>query len=402
MSPSAVATDYPVSPNAVPARYNNATYSNGINHPLKPVFISLPVDSWLSNAPITSPKMSVSTSSPSFSENLGSGLSKQHLKHRCQPENGLHRRRAVEWTDEKEKIILRPYDYLFAHPGKDIRSALIHAFNLFLSVPPSSLAIITKVVRMLHMSSLLIDDVQDNSVLRRGTAVAHNIFGIAQAINSANYVCFLAMDELRKLETKDEALEIFISELLNHHRGQGMDLYWRETLTCPIEDVYLEMVKNKTGGLFRLAVRLMQIESPERGMIDCVPLANLMGLTFQISDDYLNLRSDVYTQKKGLCEDLTEGKFSFPIIHSIRADPSNLQPINILKQKPKDEEVKRHALNYMESTGSFEYSRKVVRELRVESFALIDEMDAGTGKGVGLKRIMDRMNIEKQNQEQHT
>ena len=40
-----------------------------------------------------------------------------------------------------------------------------------------------------------------------------------------------------------------------------MDLFWRDTLTCPTEDDYLEMVANKTGGLFRLAVKLMQAES---------------------------------------------------------------------------------------------------------------------------------------------
>jgi geranylgeranyl pyrophosphate synthase len=40
-----------------------------------------------------------------------------------------------------------------------------------------------------------------------------------------------------------------------------MDLFWRDTLTCPTEEEYLEMVGNKTGGLFRLAVKLMQAES---------------------------------------------------------------------------------------------------------------------------------------------
>ena len=40
-----------------------------------------------------------------------------------------------------------------------------------------------------------------------------------------------------------------------------MDLFWRDTLTCPSEEDYLEMVGNKTGGLFRLAVKLMQTES---------------------------------------------------------------------------------------------------------------------------------------------
>lgn len=293
-----------------------------------------------------------------------------------------------------------PYDYLYSHPGKDIRAALIEAFNVFLKVPPASLKTITKVVGMLHTSSLLIDDVQDNSILRRGVPVAHNIFGTAQTINSANYVYFLAMQELQNLEHKEEAMHIFISELLNLHRGQGMDLYWRDTLTCPTEDDYLEMVQNKTGGLFRLAIKLMQAESPERGRIDCVPLVNLMGLVFQICDDYLNLHSTIYTKNKGMCEDLTEGKFSFPVIHSIRANPSNMQLINILKQKTQDEEVKRYAVKYMESTGSFEYTRKVVRELRVKTIHLLNELDGGSGKGLGISKILDRMDIEKPSQEE--
>ena len=300
------------------------------------------------------------------------------------------------WTDEKEKIILGPYDYLFGHPGKDIRSALIDAFDAFLKVPPPSLSIIRKIVGMLHTSSLLIDDVQDSSQLRRGVPVAHNIFGTAQTINSANYVYFLALAELNLLEHKDAAIEIFTTELLNLHRGQGMDLYWRDTLTCPSEDDYLEMVQNKTGGLFRLAVKLMQAEStvspPERP--DCVPLVNLMGLVFQICDDYLNLRSDKYEKNKGLCEDLTEGKFSFPVIHSIRSDSGNLQLINILKQRTQDDDVKRYAVQYMEGTGSFEYCRKSVRELKTKAHQLITELDNGSGTGDAVKVILDKMAIE--------
>jgi geranylgeranyl diphosphate synthase type 3 len=158
-----------------------------------------------------------------------------------------------------------------------------------------------------------------------------------------------------------------------------MDLFWRDTLTCPTEEDYLEMVGNKTGGLFRLAIKLMQAESSTGK--DCVSLVNVMGLTFQICDDYLNLSNTTYTKNKGLCEDLTEGKFSFPIIHSIRSNPRNHQLVNILKQRTKDEEVKLYAVSYMESTGSFAYTRRVVRELRDKAITLIDGIEAqGNGK----------------------
>ncbi|KAG5788086.1 hypothetical protein H9Q69_012851 [Fusarium xylarioides] len=76
------------------------------------------------------------------------------------------------------------------------------------------------------------------------------------------------------------------------------------------------MVSNKTGGLFRLAVKLMQLASESDK--DYVPLVNILGVILQIRDDYLNLQSGKYAKNKGFGEDLTEGKFSFPIIHSIR------------------------------------------------------------------------------------
>lgn len=126
---------------------------------------------------------------------------------------------------------------------------------------------------------------------------------------------------------------------------------------------------------------------------DCVPLVNLIGLFFQIRDDYMNLSSNEYTENKGLCEDLTEGKFSFPIIHSIRSNPQNLQLINILKQKTTDDAVKKYAVSYMESTGSFDYCRKILRDLKEKAIAMIDTIDQGAGQGVGVRRILDRMMV---------
>lgn len=307
------------------------------------------------------------------------------------------------WSAEKENIVKGPYDYLESHPGKDVRSQLINAFNLWLQVPEPSLEIINKVVGMLHTASLLIDDVEDNSNLRRGVPVAHLIFGTAQTINSANYVYFCALQELTKLNNP-EAIRIYTDELLNLHRGQGMDLFWRDTLTCPSEDDYLEMVGNKTGGLFRLAIKLMFAESPSHQnpsttTTDYVPLVNTIGLLFQILDDYRNLSHPTYTANKGLCEDLTEGKFSFPIIHAIRANPANLVLINILKQKPADDDVKKYAVGYMESVGSFAYTRRVLRGLTRKALLLVDEVDAGRGLGGGVRAILELLKVEKGSKE---
>lgn len=239
------------SPNAIPPR-TSSTGQNGINHVVsKPVLKPVPEGDWISQRKHSMP--SANSVNPTLQPGAPPDPNKYH-------KNDMAFHGKSSWSSDKEAILLGPYEYLFAHPGKDIRTQLIAAFNEWLEVPPESLEIITKVVGMLHTASLLVDDVEDSSLLRRGLPVAHSIFGTAQTINSANYVYFLALQELGKLNNSS-SIQIYTEELLNLHRGQGMDLFWRDTLTCPSEDDYLEMVGNKTGGLFRLAVKLMQTES---------------------------------------------------------------------------------------------------------------------------------------------
>ena len=192
---------------------------------------------------------------------------------------------------------------------------------------------------------------------------------------------FLALQEIQKLNNP-RAISIFTEELLNLHRGQGIELFWRETLTCPTEDEYLDMVSNKTGGLFRLAIKLMYAESPKiKDFVkeeDCVSLVNIMGLIFQICDDYLNLCDTTYTTNKGLYEDLTEGKFSFPIIHSISCNPSSQRLISILRQRTDDKDVKHYAVQYMHGTGSLDYTRNVVYELHKRALSLVEVIDTAS------------------------
>lgn len=128
-------------------------------------------------------------------------------------------------------------------------------------------------------------------------------------------------------------------------------------------------------------------------MRDYVPLVNIIGLLFQIRDDYMNLSSTEYTENKGLCEDLTEGKFSYPIIHSIRANPQNRQLINILKQKTTDDEVKKYAVKYMESTDSFEYCKDILRDLNDKAMSMIESIDEGKSQGEGIKKFLKKMMV---------
>jgi len=309
--------------------------------------------------------------------------------------------------DEDDSALLEPYTYLTNTPGKDIRRAMIAAFNVWLKVPDEKLQIIIKVIGMLHNASLLVDDIEDDSQLRRGQPVAHKIYGVPQTINSANFVYFLAYKELYALRPSpqkssdnrdasprmysDHDLDrIVTDELLNLHRGQGQEILWRDSLKCPTEEEYISMVNNKTGGLFRVAVKLMAACATEHTDIDYVPLVNLIGVLFQIRDDYMNLQSGDYAVNKGFAEDLTEGKFSFPIVHGIRANLADRQLLNILDKRPATPTLKKHAINYLrDKTGSFNYTLQVLRIIEQQTR---DELQR-LGGNPGIIAILDALRV---------
>jgi geranylgeranyl diphosphate synthase type 3 len=290
---------------------------------------------------------------------------------------------------EVDESLLEAFRYISSVPGKDVRGTLIDCFNAWLRVDPTRIGPVKSVVARLHNASLLVDDIEDNSKLRRGIPTAHTIFGIPTVLNCANYVYFLALEECHGMNNP-RASQVFVEELLNLHRGQGQDIAWRESLRCPTENEYLQMVQDKTGGLFRLAVGLMQAHTTtaEHASTDFTPLVNDLAVYFQIRDDYINLADVEYFKSKSFCEDLTEGKFSFPMIHCIRSNPDDHRLLNVLRQRTEDVEIKRYAQRLLKESGSLSYTRQRCREIKA---SIVDQVEAfgGNPRLLQLLEVLD-------------
>lgn len=332
---------------------------------------------------------------------------------------------STSWSEAQESSLLEPYNYITANPGKEIRGKLIESFNYWLNVPKDKLAVINRVVGLLHNGSLLIDDIEDDSQLRRGIPVAHKIYGVPQTINTANYVYFLAYQELaalrpavrrrapisssssdsglgedspaEKTDVPDRLIPncdldlVVTGELMSLHRGQGMDILWRDTLRCPTEEEYVDMVRAKTGGLLRIAVKLMMACATTNTNVDYIPLTDLIGVHFQIRDDYMNLQSSQYTDNKGFAEDLSEGKFSFPIVHGILEQPDNRQIMNVLQKRPKTPTLKHHTINYLrDTTKSFDYTLAVLKKLEVQGRSEVQRL----GGNPMLSAILNKLSVD--------
>lgn len=250
-----------------------------------------------------------------------------------------------------------------------MRAVHIAAFNSVLNAAPEDVENVTNIVQQLHTASLLLDDVEDDATLRRGKTVAHKIFGIPRTINTASYAMLSSVQSA--CSDFPRSTDMILRELLELHRGQGLELYWRDSHTCPTEAEYREMVTCKTGGLYRLAVQLLQDASGSH--LNLSQLAEHLGLIYQIQDDYLNLESEKYASNKGFAEDITEGKYSYPVIHCLRNGDaeSAVELESILVQRTHDLELKRHALRLLRENGSLEYTVNAIRRHCEEAKALI-------------------------------
>ena len=133
-------SDHLRSPNAIPPRTSSSANRNSFQTPTKSVLKPLDESDWIAHS-----KKLHTTSQPSSPP----GMDPPKSLGNHSSTNG------TTWSREKEKIVLGPYDYMYDHPGKDIRKQLVAAFNVWLQVPEESLVIITRAVGMLHTASLL-------------------------------------------------------------------------------------------------------------------------------------------------------------------------------------------------------------------------------------------------------
>ncbi|KAI8623120.1 geranylgeranyl pyrophosphate synthase [Xylariaceae sp. FL1651] len=275
-----------------------------------------------------------------------------------------------------DDVVLQPYRYISSLPSKGMRDQAIDSLNTWLKVPPTVTKMIKNIVKMLHNASLMLDDLEDGSPLRRGKPSTHSIYGTAQTINSATYQ-YIQATQLAASLPNSLCFRIFNEEMQHLYIGQSYDIYWTHNAICPSASKYLKMVDDKTGGLFRMLTRMMMAESSSSITLPSNALdllSCLLGRFFQIRDDYQNLTSENYAQQKGFAEDLDEGKYSFTLIHCIQtleagsSQAGNAMQLRALLVKRRFEgklgtEAKLEILAMMKKTKSLEYTLDILREL---------------------------------------
>ena len=238
--------------------------------------------------------------------------------------------------------IIEPILYYKNMKSKKIRTKLVQNIGVKYNINADIIKFISNFIDDLHNASLVIDDIQDNSSLRRNNKTAHLKYGISMTIGATNLYIFDKINqfnnniqkviniedlykkypevynpELLKAKINNIIGTKIINELYKMNIGQQLDVYWTYKKIIPTLDKYLYMIKNKTGRLMTLIIDIIyeltsKISKKEYEKYRII--LEKVALFYQIRDDYINLCDIDYWKLKGFCEDFDEKKNSYIII----------------------------------------------------------------------------------------
>lgn len=189
-------------------------------------------------------------------------------------------------------------------------------------------------LELLHMATLVHDDIIDDSKLRRGRPTAYYDYGYFQAVTTGNLLLSTAVHIVSDIEhpefhtTYSEAIEQIVSgELLQfNHQFNSRQSY----------DDYYKKIYRKTALLIVLSVRLGSYAShlDEETMENLTAFANHIGLSFQIIDDILDFTGDEAALGKPKFSDLANGHYTLPVLLLRDEDERFSRNLDDFKENP--------------------------------------------------------------------
>jgi geranylgeranyl diphosphate synthase type 3 len=269
-----------------------------------------------------------------------------------------------------EELLVQPVKYYSELKGKNIRKAICNILGLYLGVDKKDIDNIDEIISVVHNASLVIDDIQDNSTLRRNQMCAHIKYGIPITINAGYLTIFKILNEINKSNELSETSKHKIVENIYYtHIGQGMDIYYTQNKIIPTTEDYNTMIEYKTGMLFITIIDLL-IEKTKNVIVkknynNLCKCVSDFSLFFQIRDDYINLADASYWKERGFCQDFDEEKISYLITYCTNNKLNDYETINLLLKTPnKTNDDKLKILILMKNNGLFDIIYNKLVELK--------------------------------------
>ena len=254
-------------------------------------------------------------------------------------------------------LINQVAEYIIGAGGKRLRPMLLLLTAGALGHRSTDAHQLAAVVEFIHTSTLLHDDVVDESDLRRGRKTANAVWGNAASVLVGDFLysrSFQLMVELERMDVQ----QLLANTTNTIAEGEVLQLlHVRNPDTN--EAAYLRVIKRKTAVLFAAATRLgALLAGADAETCDAMHRYGMaLGYAFQIADDVLDYASDAETLGKNLGDDLAEGKATLPLIHAMQQSDAATQAVLRAAIQQGDTGALPQVMAAIHACGSLDYSR---------------------------------------------
>jgi geranylgeranyl diphosphate synthase, type II len=282
------------------------------------------------------------------------------------------------------------YDLMMDYPlraAKGLRPALCIAACRAIGGRLEDVLRSAAVLELFHNAFLIHDDIEDGSLMRRGFPTLHREYGVPIAINVGDAMLALSLrpllDNTRVLGLGKalRILDIVARMSLESAEGQALELHWVRSGRWSFRDSdYWHLVYKKTCWYTFIAPILIGAivgrATPDRlGRLK--KFATLLGVSFQIQDDVLNLTANEGAYGKEIGGDLWEGKRTLMLMHMMRcaSDAERAEAKEIL-ERPQPERSREGVLRLLELIqrhGSLDYARAFAERVARKAEAALGE-----------------------------
>ncbi|XQA60386.1 polyprenyl synthetase family protein [Xanthomonas sacchari] len=249
-------------------------------------------------------------------------------------------------------------DHIVSAGGKRLRPMLVVLAGRACGAGGPMQHQLAAIIEFIHTSTLLHDDVVDESDLRRGRSTANALWGNAPSVLVGDFLysrSFQLMVELDSMavmrllaDTTNRIAEGEVLQLLHVHNPDTD------------EAAYLRVIERKTAVLFAAGTRLGALASGASQAVQerLYDYGMQLGYAFQIADDVLDYTADAADLGKNLGDDLAEGKATLPLIHAMAHadDVTRARLRQIVEQG--DASAMPEVLAAIDASGGIDYSRR--------------------------------------------
>jgi len=250
--------------------------------------------------------------------------------------------------------------HLLAAGGKRLRPAFTLLAGKFYGYPLEKLMPVAMALELIHMSSLVHDDVVDASMTRRGRATVKAKWGNIVSVQTGDYLLAKSLMLISKID-HPEVARILAEISVEMCQGEIQQIKCCFDVEQNLKQYYYR-IKRKTALLISACCRLGALVSgaPKRQVWALGAYGHSLGMAFQIVDDVLDLTAKPSEFGKPIGGDLHQGIMTLPMILALKlsSNPSYLKAL--LKKVDKTEEEVSEAIGLIKNSGAIDESMHLV------------------------------------------